>query len=611
MSSLGRSAVYLSSKLLRVAHTAQPGGLRTSPLHTALVHRRWLKSSSKDDHATVPVEITAPPISTVPFEVDPQLALKSKSFGEVARAYSLLYLCSFPALVQNADTLIESSKKVVGERLTYFMLKHTLAAQYTGGINLEELAPIINKMNSHNVGAILDYVAEADLDEDVEDDLSAAEDAKTRKAPMAEPTLVEDLVQPNVLNPKMMDRRIDALARTHFFSGREGCIENMEIAKTAIRHAAMQLDAGVTPFAATKITGLLRPAALLEATRVLHLLLHDFVPAAIPTYTDLDMPEPGTQRPIFPDIQLSDLVERLETKFPNLRGDERMLTKITDLVDTDKDGTVDYIEWYKACETIWQDEEIIAAFGYNPISEDDREQIAQAIELSSELAELASELNVRIMFDAEQTYFQRAIDMIVMQLQYKYNTKKPVVFNTIQCYLTDARPRLHIELETHRRLGIKSGFKLVRGAYIIQERKRAKAMGYEDPTCPTLEATHANYDACVLDAISQLSLGTEVLIASHNQRSVELAVGELERRGRPEGAYFGQLLGMGDHLTAAIAERGYRPYKYVPYGPIDECVAYLIRRVQENSTLLAGEPVIKERRMLLDELKRRATGGGG
>lgn len=201
--------------------------------------------------------------------------------------------------------------------------------------------------------------------------------------------------------------------------------------------------------------------------------------------------------------------------------------------------------------------------------------------------------------------------MIVMQLQYKYNTKKPVVFNTIQCYLTDARPRLHIELETHRRLGIQSGFKLVRGAYIIQERKRAKDMGYEDPTCPTLEATHANYDACVLDAISRLNLGTEVLIASHNQRSVELAVGELERRGRPEGAYFGQLLGMGDHLTAAIAERGYRPYKYVPYGPIDECVAYLVRRVQENSTLLAGEPVIKERRMLLDELKRRATGGGG
>lgn len=144
------------------------------------------------------------------------------------------------------------------------MLKHTLAAQYTGGMNLEEvcfpvarvfrdrfpcsltsstqLAPIINKMNSQNVGAILDYVAEADLDEDVEDDLSAAEDAKTRKAPMAEPTLVEDLVQPNVLNPKMMDRRIDALARTHFFSGREGCIENMEIAKTAIRHAAMQVS---------------------------------------------------------------------------------------------------------------------------------------------------------------------------------------------------------------------------------------------------------------------------------------------------------------------------------------------------------------------------------
>jgi proline dehydrogenase len=199
--------------------------------------------------------------------------------------------------------------------------------------------------------------------------------------------------------------------------------------------------------------------------------------------------------------------------------------------------------------------------------------------------------------------------MIVMQLQTKYNTETPVVFNTIQCYLKDARPRLQIELEAHRRLGVKSGFKLVRGAYILQERQRSKEMEYPDPTCDDIAMTHANYDTCVLDAIRQVPTGAAVMVASHNQKSIETAVNAIARMGLGpnDGVYFGQLLGMGDHLTTAIAAHGCRPYKYVPYGPIDKCVAYLTRRVQENSTLLAGEPIIAERRMLRGELFKRLT----
>ena len=69
--------------------------------------------------------------------------------------------------------------------------------------------------------------------------------------------------------------------------------------------------------------------------------------------------------------------------------------------------------------------------------------------------------------------------------------------------------------------------------------------------------------------------------------------------------FFGQLLGMADHLTFSLAASGYKAYKYVPYGPIDEVVPYLIRRTQENSAILGSSGVQEERRMVGKELRRR------
>jgi len=66
---------------------------------------------------------------------------------------------------------------------------------------------------------------------------------------------------------------------------------------------------------------------------------------------------------------------------------------------------------------------------------------------------------------------------------------------------------------------------------------------------------------------------------------------------------FIKLLGMADHLTSVLAQGGYKAYKYVPYGPIEEVLPYLIRRAQENADMLGGVSV--ERGMLMSELKRR------
>ena len=97
-----------------------------------------------------------------------------------------------------------------------------------------------------------------------------------------------------------------------------------------------------------------------------------------------------------------------------------------------------------------------------------------------------------------------------------------------------------------------------------------------------------------------------MVIATHNQESIELAVRLMKERNidpRSHGVYFAQLLGMADHLSLTLGQGGYKAFKYVPYGPVGYCLPYLIRRAQENADVMAGAQ--KEMLMLWQELKRR------
>ncbi|BDA46933.1 Proline dehydrogenase 1, mitochondrial [Coccomyxa sp. Obi] len=215
--------------------------------------------------------------------------------------------------------------------------------------------------------------------------------------------------------------------------------------------------------------------------------------------------------------------------------------------------------------------------------------------------------NSRILVDAEHTYMQPAIDALAIRAQQRCNRSEPVVINTYQCYLKDAAARIERDMARAAEEGWVFGAKTVRGAYMVVERARAQALGYDSPIQDTLQATHANYDRCVERILGSVARSdAELMVASHNQASVENASRCMHSLGlnpSTSGVYFGQLLGMADHLSFTLGRAGYRIHKIVPYGPVHETLQYLIRRAQENSDVLGG--CGKERNMIRTELLRR------
>ncbi|KAM8918657.1 proline dehydrogenase 1, mitochondrial isoform 3-T3 [Lycaon pictus] len=245
-------------------------------------------------------------------------------------------------------------------------------------------------------------------------------------------------------------------------------------------------------------------------------------------------------------------------------------------------------------------------------TEEEELQMTRMLQRMDILAKKAAEMGVRLMVDAEQTYFQPAISRLTLEMQRKFNVEKPLIFNTYQCYLKDAYDNVTLDVELARREGWCFGAKLVRGAYMAQERTRAAEIGYEDPINPTYEATNAMYHRCLNYVLEELKHNSKakVMVASHNEDTVHFTLRRMEELGlypADRQVYFGQLLGMCDQISFPLGQAGFPVYKYVPYGPVMDVLPYLSRRALENSGVMKG--AWRERQLLWQELKRRIRTG--
>lgn len=227
-----------------------------------------------------------------------------------------------------------------------------------------------------------------------------------------------------------------------------------------------------------------------------------------------------------------------------------------------------------------------------------------------ELAKHALAKQCRMFVDAEQTYFQGAIHRITMELMREFNRDQCTVLNTYQNYLKSAFTTLQKDIEQANKEGYRFGAKLVRGAYMEQERERALQMGYEDPINESYDATTAMYEKSFihcLEAIKKNPGFVNVMVASHNEDTVRFAVSNMEKleiSANDDAVCFGQLYGMCDFITFYLGGNGYSAFKYVPYGPVEEVLPYLSRRMTENGKGVF-EKIDKEKRLISTEIKRR------
>ncbi|NWR20354.1 PROD dehydrogenase, partial [Emberiza fucata] len=397
-------------------------------------------------------------------------------------------------------------------------------------------------------------------------------------------------------------------AHTYFYADETKCDQHMETFLRCIDASSGSSEDG---FSAIKLTALARPQFLVRFSEVLVKWRRFFHQMAT---------EEGQAGRAVLDTKLQ--VEKLQEALANLgiasKAESQQWFTGENL---GTNGTVDLLDWNSLFDSrtklsrpllipnmkTGQLEPLLSRF-----SKEEELQMKRVLQRMDVLARRAMEKGVRLMVDAEQSYFQPAISRLTVETQRHFNGSQPLIYNTYQCYLREAYNNVTGDVELSRREGWHFGTKLVRGAYMEQERERAAQMGYEDPINPTYEKTNEMYHRCldyVLEEIKQRRKAS-VMVATHNEDTVKFTLRRMMELGihpSDKKVCFGQLLGMCDQITFPLGQAGFPVYKYVPYGPVNEVLPYLSRRAQENRGFM--QRANRERDLLWKEVKRRLLSG--
>jgi len=221
------------------------------------------------------------------------------------------------------------------------------------------------------------------------------------------------------------------------------------------------------------------------------------------------------------------------------------------------------------------------------------------------ICKTASDNKVPVFIDAEESWIQDTIDIIAIRMMQKFNTKETWVFNTLQLYRNDRVLYLKKLLKIAKENNFFIGLKLVRGAYHEQEIERSKEKGYPCPVHTKKEKTDTDYNEALTLCVENIDI-VSVCAGTHNEESSSLLINLLNKYNIPKDdkrVYFSQLLGMSDHISYNAAKQGFNVAKYVPYGPVNDVIPYLIRRAEEN-TSIAGQ-MGRELNNIIAEKERR------
>lgn len=222
-----------------------------------------------------------------------------------------------------------------------------------------------------------------------------------------------------------------------------------------------------------------------------------------------------------------------------------------------------------------------------------------------DICDQAAQYGMKIFIDAEESWYQDAIDYLADEMMKRYNQDEVVVYNTYQMYRHDRMDFLRHSHLTARKEGYLLGAKLVRGAYMEKERERTLRKNYPSPISANKQIVDRDYNEGMIfcaDNFEDIAL----CAATHNLISCKLLADHIAglsaRKDHPH-LNFCQLYGMGDDITFNLAAHGYNVAKYLPYGPVKEAYPYLVRRAEENKAM--SNEFNREYKLITTELERR------
>jgi RHH-type proline utilization regulon transcriptional repressor/proline dehydrogenase/delta 1-pyrroline-5-carboxylate dehydrogenase len=211
--------------------------------------------------------------------------------------------------------------------------------------------------------------------------------------------------------------------------------------------------------------------------------------------------------------------------------------------------------------------------------------INQLYDRVNKLIKLAQEHRVFINFDIES---QQSIEIIYglfhkIILSDDFKTW-PHLGIVVQAYLLNAREHLERLITLAKQRACPITIRLVKGAYWDYEVVRAQKLGLPCPVFRNKAASDLNFEA-----LSQLLIDNieyvRAAFASHNIRSLAAAISYAKKKSVDKSNYEIQMLyGMGESEAKVFVKRGHCVRIYSPLGEILPGMAYLVRRLLENTS---------------------------
>lgn len=154
----------------------------------------------------------------------------------------------------------------------------------------------------------------------------------------------------------------------------------------------------------------------------------------------------------------------------------------------------------------------------------------------------------------------------------------------VQAYLRDSFEDIKDLVQFAQTRGTPFSIRLVKGAYWDYETIEAEQRGWPIPVYTKKAESDANYEVCAKYLLENYKY-IRIALASHNVRTLSAAIVTAERLNLPKNAFEIQMLyGMAEPIKKSLVDMGYRVREYAPVGELIPGMAYLVRRLLENTS---------------------------